>query len=71
MSSFDNHDKKNYSVNSPTDNNQNEDEDSVRLLAYTPKEKTQSPEMGRNGNAHTGTLKNYVTVNILGPVVQN
>lgn len=52
MSSFD-HDSKNYSVNTPTDNNQNAKEDSVRLLAYTPKEKDQSPRFGYNGNART------------------
>lgn len=47
MSSF-SHDAKNYSVN--TDNNQNANEDSVKLLAYTPKGKDQS---GQNGNAQT------------------
>ena len=50
MSSF-SPDSKNYSVNR-ADANQNADEDSVKLLGYTPKGKTQP---GQNGNAHTGT----------------
>ena len=38
-----------------TDNNQNANEDSVKLLAYTPKGKDQS---GQNGNAQTGAYRN-------------
>lgn len=48
MSSF-SHDSKNYSVNT-ADANQNAEEDSVKLLGYTPKGKTQP---GQNGNART------------------